>query len=107
MPPAPAGFVACRVHDGDQKLLALGARRQVTHLVRLDEKGSNGGRPTVCGLSRFPSTEWVDGEQRTRPPDLPGWGMGGSGVYGPGIVQERCEACFERALPPGRTKEAP
>ncbi len=27
--------------------------------------------------------------------------------YGPGIVQERCEACFERALPPGRTKEAP
>lgn len=85
MPKAPAGFEACRVHDGRQSLLADGATRQVTHLVALDENGSNGGRPTVCGLTRF--------DTGGRPADLPGWSMGG-GVFGPGVTQERCEACW-------------
>lgn len=98
MPDVPVGFVACRVHDGDQKLLAIGATGQITHLVRLDENGSNGGRPTVCGLTRFPTSEVVDGQEVTRPPDLPGWGMGGSEVYGPGIRQERCGACYDEVV---------
>lgn len=74
MPPAPAGFVACRV---------MGPSSLTTHLVALDEHGSNGGRPTVCGLIRF-------GEDA----DLPGWGMGDSGTTGPGVEQIKCEACY-------------
>lgn len=86
MPVAPAGFVACRVHDGRQSLLADAATRQVTHLVALDGLGSNGGRPTVCGLTRF--------DQWPIRADLPGWSMGMGGISGPGVIQERCEGCW-------------
>lgn len=94
MPKPPNGYATCRVHDGEQKLLALGARRQVTHLVALDEVGSNGGRPTVCGLTRFDKRN--EQYEVVRPADLPGWSMGG-GVYGPGVKQARCWACFDLA----------
>lgn len=53
MPAPPTGVAACRVSDGEQKLIPVGATRQVTHLVTLDADGNNGGRPTVCGLTRF------------------------------------------------------
>src|SRR5699024_1235078 len=68
-PPAPAGFVACRI-------ILRGAT--LTHLVELDEHGSNGGRPTVCGLTRFDKYE--NGCPVPGTADLPGWGMGDSGV---------------------------
>ena len=87
MPDPPAGFAACRVHDGRQSLLADGATRQVTHLVELDEEGNNMGRPTVCGLTRF------DSEPGAKDADLPGWSMGG-GIYGPDVEQVRCEGCW-------------
>lgn len=92
MPRAPKGYVACRVHDGTQDLWAAGAARQITHLVALDERGSNGGRPTVCGLTRFDErgTDYVV----TRPADLPGWSMGDGGVRGPLVEQVRCPECF-------------
>ena len=97
MPKPPTGYAACRVHDGTQTLLAPGARRQVTHLVKLDERGSNGGRPTLCGLTRFPTYEIApDGSYKEcRPADLPGWSMGG-GVSGPGVVQKMCAECAVR-----------
>lgn len=89
-PPAPAGFVACRVMLPSATL---------THLVALDEKGSNGGRPTVCGLTRFD-----DRDENGRPIEgsagLPGWGMGDSGQAGPGVDQIRCAECYAAA---GRT----
>lgn len=94
MPAAPPGFETCRVHDGSQDLMATGAARQVTHLVALDAKGSNGGRPTVCGLSRFDRRD--DHHRVVRRADLSGWSMGG-GVSGPGVVQVACEGCFDPA----------
>ncbi len=64
----------------------------IVHLVQLDEHGSNGGRPTVCGLTRFDTRNenWVIVEHA----DLPGWGMGGSGVFGVDIEQSACGACW-------------
>lgn len=92
MPTPPPGFAACRVHNGRQDLLAQGATRQTTHLVALDEKGSNGGRPTVCGLTRFDTRN--DQHEIIRPADLPGWSMGG-GVSG--VEQVECESCWTGA----------
>lgn len=85
MPKPPAGYAACRV----------GYSPQITHLVILDSAGSNGGRPTMCRLTRFdvkdPHTRKV-----MVPADLPGWSMSG-GVSGPGVEQVKCEACWSRA----------
>lgn len=78
MPFAPAGYIACRV---------MGPNILTTHLVKLDHAGSNGGRPTVCGLTRFGDS-----------PDLPSWGMGDSGVTGPGVKQLKCPDCYNQAL---------
>lgn len=86
MPEPPEGFEACRV----------GYSPQVTHLVLLDSKGSNGGRPTMCRLTRFdlrdPHTHAV-----LLKADLPGWGMGNSGVMGPDVEQIACPECWARA----------
>lgn len=84
MPEPPAGFEACRV----------GYSPQVTHLVELDEAGSNGGRPTVCALTRFDTWD-AQTRQILRKADLPGWGMGG-GVSGGSIVQVRCPGCWPK-----------
>lgn len=88
MPTPPSGYAACRTYPpGDSTV-------QTTHLVALDEKGSNGGRPTVCGLTRFDRFE--EGRPIPGTADLPGWSMGG-GVVGPGITQIRCPDCWRRA----------
>lgn len=89
LPEPPAGYLACRAHDGAQKLIPLGASRQITHLVPASRRGG----PTACGLTRFPSRE-ADGVTVARPADLPGWNMGG-GVHGPGIEQVRCAHCWD------------
>lgn len=89
MPPAPAGYVACRV---------IGIASLTTHLVALDENGSNGGRPTVCGLTRFDRFE--NNRRIPNTADLPGWGMGNSGVTGPGVRQIKCARCYQLADPP-------
>lgn len=88
-PPAPSGYVACRTMIPNATL---------THLVKLDEHGSNGGRPTACGLTRFDDR---DAEGRAIPgtAGLPGWGMGDSGVSGPGVTQIRCAECYAVAEP--------
>lgn len=86
-PPAPAGYVACRT-------TLRGAT--LTHLVQLDEKGSNGGRPTVCGLTRFDDRD-ADGRPIPGTAGLPGWGMGNSGVFGPHWKQVTCDDCYQRA----------
>lgn len=85
MPDPLPGHEACRTWDG-------GGRSQTTHLVALDEKGSNGGRPTVCGLSRFDRYS-SDGRSIPGTADLPGWSMGG-GLSGPGVIQVRCPGCY-------------
>lgn len=89
LPAAPAGFDACRS-------MLNGGRAQITHLVALDESGSNGGRPTACGLTRFDDVT-PDGRRIPDTAGLPGWGMGNSGVSGPGVEQEQCSACYSRA----------
>lgn len=81
MPPPPAGYAACRVRPTGMT--------QITHLVSLDQYGNNGGRPTLCGLTRFPTSTPAG----TRQPDLPGWTMNG-GVSGPGVTQSRCIGCW-------------
>ncbi|MCZ4069246.1 hypothetical protein O1W71_16370 [Microbacterium sp. H37-C3] len=86
MPPAPSGFVACRV---------IGRASLTTHLVALDAAGANGGRPTMCGLTRFDTR--IDGKPIPGSAGLPGWGMGDSGVTGPGVEQIKCARCYERA----------
>jgi len=86
-PPAPSGYVACRVYRRNESL---------THLVQLDEEGSNGGRPTVCGLTRFPKYD-ENGQEIDGTADLPGWGMGDSGVRGPNVAQVICGRCFDLA----------
>lgn len=83
MPTPPNGFAACRV----------GYNPQVTHLVILDAAGSNGGRPTLCRLTRFP-TRGGDGETLLEA-DLPGWSMGG-GVSGLDVEQVECPGCYSR-----------
>ena len=83
MPTPPKGFAACRT----------GWNPQITHLVILDSAGSNGGRPTLCRLTRFP-TRGKNGETLLEA-DLPGWSMGG-GVSGPGVEQIECPACYGR-----------
>ena len=83
-PQPPAGFEACRT----------GYNPQMSHLVALDAAGRNGGRPTVCGMTRFDKQDATTGEL-VRRADLPGWGLGG-GVAGPSIVQERCLGCWPR-----------
>lgn len=85
MPDPPAGFAACRVDYSPQ----------ITHLVILDSKGSNGGRPTMCRLTRF-DTRDPETREVLLPADLPGWSMGG-GVYGPGVEQVRCQECWTRS----------
>lgn len=85
-PKAPKGYVACRV---------ISRNATTTHLVLLDENGSNGGRPTVCGKTRFDKRD--KNRQIIEPADLPGWGMGDSGLVGTGVAQIKCEACYEGA----------
>lgn len=89
-PQPPDGWVALRVHNGDQKLLALGATGQVTHLLRDTGDGRSACRVTACGLFRFDTTVYGQSVKA----DLPGWGIGDSGVWGPNVTQERCEACW-------------
>lgn len=86
-PKAPVEFVACRSFKQDV---------QTTHLVALDEQGSNGGRPTVCGLTRFDDRD-PDGRPIPNTAGLPGWGMGYSGISGPGVTQVPCERCYSLA----------
>ena len=83
MPRPPKGFAACRI----------GYSPQITHLVILDSEGSNGGRPTLCRLTRFP-TRGSDGEVLLDA-DLPGWSMGG-GYEGPDVQQIECDDCYDR-----------
>lgn len=83
MPVAPDGFVACRT---------MFPGGQITHLVALDEKGSNGGRPTACGLTRFDDRN-PDGTIVPNSAGLPGWGLNG-GHSGPNVNQVQCEACY-------------
>lgn len=85
MPTAPTGYVECRT----------GSPVQVTHLVRLDAKRSNGGRPTACGLTRF--DRWENGDRVPHTADLPGWAMGGGGTSGPGVEQVKCPGCWNAA----------
>ncbi|QHB37207.1 hypothetical protein QDA03_gp34 [Microbacterium phage Terij] len=86
-PKAPKGYVACRT---------IQRNATHTHLVALDADGSNGGRPTVCGLTRFDKR---DPETHTviEKAGLPGWGMGDSGVQGIDVEQTTCEACYAGA----------
>lgn len=95
MPRPPKGYAACRVYDGDHAPWTDGVTRQVTHLVALDDRRGNGGRPTVCGLTRFDErdADYVV----TRPADLPSWSMDG-GVRGPNVEQARCERCWDGCL---------
>ena len=95
MPKAPVGYVACRVADRGGLIPALPVR-QVTHLVELDANGRNGGRPTVCGLTRFDERDPL-GMTLLRAADLPGWGMGDTGVHGPGVEQVKCPGCWDAA----------
>lgn len=83
MPKPPAGFEACRVGSGPQ----------VTHLVLCDSKG-NGGRPTMCRLTRFDTKDRETGKVLLRA-DLPGWSMGG-GVSGPSVEHIECPECYAR-----------
>lgn len=84
MPEPLPGHETCRTSSGST---------QTTHLVSLDEYGSNGGRPTVCGLSRFDRYS-ADGRRIPGTADLPGWSMGG-GISGPGVVQIQCPGCYK------------
>ncbi|WGX98748.1 hypothetical protein [Nocardioides sp. L-11A] len=95
MPKAPDGFVACRT----------GSRPQVTHLVILDSQGSNGGRPTMCRLTRFPILD-PHTREVLLDADLPGWGMGDSGVTGPAVQQVKCPGCWDRAAEVCRAPDA-
>ena len=81
----PPGFVACR---------SCRDSVQTVHLVALDEHGRNGGRPTVCGLTRFDERD-PDSDEVVRPADLPGWSMGGGGIFGPATVQRACPKCWQ------------
>ena len=94
-PAAPDGYEPCRTWLD-------GGRAQITHLVALDYKGSNGGRPTMCGLTRFDRHENGKVVERA---DLPGWGMGG-GVSGPGVSQIACQECWD-ALPNSSAHDCP
>lgn len=85
MPEPPEGYAACRT----------GYSPQVTHLVILDSQGSNGGRPTMCRLTRFPTLDPHTGKVLLRA-DLPGWSLGG-GVSGPRVQQVECPDCYTRA----------
>lgn len=93
LPKAPHGFVACRSFTGNV---------QTTHLVALDEHGSNGGRPTVCGLTRFDGRT-PEGHVIPGSAGLPGWGMGDSGISGPGVSQVPCGECYALAEEAGET----
>ena len=84
LPVAPAGFITC----------VTGYNPHMSHLVAVDAQGNNGGRPTVCGLTRFDQRDKTTGKLIRRA-DLPGWGLGG-GVSGPTVVQERCTGCWPR-----------
>lgn len=81
--PPPAGLIRCNVHDGTQDLLAKGASRQVSHLVRWAGQTAGASGDTLCGLTRFGPA-----------PDLPGWSMGAGGVGGPRVEQVNCQACW-------------
>lgn len=87
MPRPPEGFVACRSSTQGT---------QTTHLVALDERGNNGGRPTACGLTRF-DARTTDGRVIPGTAGLPRWGMGDSGISGPGVAQVPCEDCYSVA----------
>lgn len=89
MPKAPDGFVECCVGA-----MRKGDNTQITHLVLLDSAGSNGGRPTMCGLTRFDTRDPHTGEVLLRA-DLPGWSMRG-GVMGPNVEQVECPGCWAR-----------
>ncbi|NGZ99651.1 hypothetical protein G5V59_02645 [Nocardioides sp. W3-2-3] len=90
MPKAPDGFVECRVGA-----MRAGDNRQITHLVLLDSEGSNGGRPTMCRLTRFDTRDPKTGRIMLSA-DLPGWSMGGGGVMGPRVEQVECPDCWAR-----------
>lgn len=83
MPDAPDGYRACRSVAGTMTLFGpLRTNVQTTHLVKIAESGGTPGL-TACGMTRF-------GDDA----DLPGWGMGNSGVSGPDIEQKRCDSCY-------------
>lgn len=84
IPKPPAGYDGCRVFTPGSL---------TSHLVKLDDEGRNGGRPTVCGLTRFDDRD-EDGKPIPNTADLPGWGMGMSGVEGPGVEQIKCPGCW-------------
>lgn len=88
-PPAPKGYEACRT-------IVAGANATHTHLVALDAQGSNGGRPTVCGLTRFDKRD-PETHKVIERAGLPGWGMGDSGVTGIDVDQTKCDACYAGA----------
>lgn len=94
IPKAPEGYVACR---------SMFYGGQTTHLVALDEHGSNGGRPTACGLTRF-DDRTPQGDIIPKTAGLPGWGMGDSGHSGPGVKQVKCVDCYAVAAPGARAE---
>ena len=101
-PTAPDGYVACRTTHGP----GASSTVQVTHLVRLDDSGSNGGRPTMCGLTRFDKRS-PDGWDVIELAAIPGWSMGGGGISGPGITQKACQSCWSAAAPAAPGSSSP
>ena len=101
-PTAPDGYVACRTTHGP----GASSTVQVTHLVRLDDSGSNGGRPTMCGLTRFDKRS-PDGWDVIELAAIPGWSMGGGGISGPGITQKACQSCWSAATPTAPGSSSP
>lgn len=93
MPAAPQGYVACRTSRPGG---------QITHLVALDERGNNGGRPTMCGLTRFDSRD-EHGDRIPGTAGLLGWDLGG-GHSGPGVEQDTCPECYSLTEAQGVTR---
>lgn len=94
MPDPPDGYLALRTSDGP----GGGRNRQVTHLLPITATATrrSSARATLCGLARF---GYHDSDA-----DLRSWGVGDSGVSGPGVRQLRCAACWAVAgveLPEG------
>lgn len=88
-PETPSGFAVCRAYKQGV---------ETTHLVALDENGSNGGRPTVCGLTRLDDRDEA-GRDIPNSADLSEWGMSGGSVVGPGVTYVFCKGCYSQAGP--------
>lgn len=92
LPKAPEGYACCNTgSDGSMTLFGPATPRQISHLVTVVDGGYRGN--TLCGLTRFDERDPITWKI-IRPADIPGWSMNG-GVWGRGVVQEKCEKCWE------------